>query len=55
MVYKVKGEQTYDLERRQWVSGRLVMDVSYSLEAGGKQIGSATGEVTATLTALPAK
>jgi hypothetical protein len=55
VVYKVKGEQTYDVERKQWVSGKLVMDVSFSLEAGGRQLGTATGEMTATLTALPTK
>ena len=55
VVYKVKGEQTYDLKRKQWVAGKLVMDVSFSLEADGMELGTASGEMTCTLTDLSAK
>jgi hypothetical protein len=47
--YVVKGEQTYDAARKQWTSGKLAMNVSFSMEFGGKEIGSATGEMKATL------
>jgi hypothetical protein len=46
--YAVKGEQTYDPDRREWVAGRLAMDVSFKLTRNGQDLGTAKGTLTAT-------
>jgi hypothetical protein len=41
--YIVKGEQTYDLDQREWSSGKLTIEVSMELFQGKQQI-AAGGE-----------
>jgi hypothetical protein len=53
--YKVKGEETYDPAEREWVSGKLTIDVSFQMLAGEKELGSAKGTIEATFTKLEGK
>jgi hypothetical protein len=47
--YVVSGEQTYDPEQREWVSGKLKMGVSFQMASDDKPIGSAKGTMNVTL------
>ena len=53
--YKVTGEQTYDTERKEWVAGKLTMDVSFQMTDGTKVVATAKGEMDVTFGLLPAK
>jgi hypothetical protein len=53
--YKVTGEQTYDTERKEWIAGKLTMDISFKMSDGTKVIGTAKGELVATFKMLPEK
>jgi hypothetical protein len=53
--YVVKGEQTYDPARRDWVLGKLVMDVSFEMFVGDNRVGPASGSIVASLATLPEK
>jgi hypothetical protein len=48
-VYKVTGSQTYSTEKKEWVSGKLDMDVAFDLEIGELAKGSAKGTMNMTL------
>ena len=47
--YTVSGTQTFDLERGEWASGELTIEVSYELFNPHAPGGSATGRLVATL------
>jgi hypothetical protein len=51
-AYKVQGEQTYDTERKEWVKGRLTMDVAFKMTQGGQK-GSAKGTMDVTFGLVP--
>jgi hypothetical protein len=51
--YVVHGEQTYDPGKREWVAGKLTMDVSYKMEFDGNPVGGAKGTIVANLNELP--
>jgi len=53
--YVIKGEQVFDLTQREWVSGKLTIEVSFELFAGKKQISTATGTIEANMEMLPEK
>jgi hypothetical protein len=53
--YKVTGEQTYDPERKEWIAGKLTLDVSCKVSDGTKVVGSVKGEIVATVKMLPEK
>lgn len=47
-VYKITGEQTYDPASQEYVSGKLVIDVSFDLSVSDKAIGNAKGKMKLT-------
>jgi hypothetical protein len=47
--YVVKGEQTYDLQRHEWLAGELNVTFSIPLEQEGQNVGSAYGTMRLTL------
>ncbi|MGV3608690.1 MAG: hypothetical protein ACO1RA_19965 [Planctomycetaceae bacterium] len=47
-VYKITGEQTYDPASKEYVSGKLVIDVSFDLSVSDKAIGNAKGKMNLT-------
>ncbi len=51
--YVVTGEQTYDPALKEWVSGHHDIVVSHQLEAEGKIVGAAKGNINATFQRLP--
>jgi len=53
--YVVNGDQTYDPARREWVSGKLTLDVSFDLSADGNSVGQAKGTIIANLALLPSQ
>jgi hypothetical protein len=53
--YKVEGEQTYDLERKEWVAGKLTMDVTFKMHDGADEIGSVKGTMIVTFALVPQK
>jgi hypothetical protein len=53
--YVVSGEQTYDTTRKEWVAGKLNMDVSFKMVMGETTVGSATGTMAVTFEMLPGK
>ena len=53
--YVVNGDQTFDPVQREWVAGKLVMDVSFDLVVGGTAVGQAKGTIVAGLEKLPGK
>jgi hypothetical protein len=53
--YAVAGEQTYDPARKEWVAGRLTMDLAMTLAKEAQDVGSAKGEMVITFAAKPAK
>lgn len=55
-VYKITGEQTYDPASQEYVSGKLVIDVSFDLSVSDKAIGNAKGKMNLTFNRkVPAK
>jgi hypothetical protein len=53
--YVVRGEQTFDMARREWVSGKWTVDVSFKLISTRSPSGSAKGEMVLTFEKLPAR
>ncbi len=53
--YVFDGEQTYDPARREWVTGKLGIDVSFQMTAGDTPVASAKGTMTLSLDPLPGK
>jgi hypothetical protein len=53
--YVVNGEQTYDPDQKEWIAGKLSLDVSYQMVADDKPVGMAKGTMAVTLEKLPAK
>jgi hypothetical protein len=53
--YVVKGEQTFDPKRGEWVAGRLAIDVSFTATDGKEVTITAGGEILLTLEALADK
>jgi len=47
-VYKITGEQTYDPASKEYVSGKLVIDISFDLSVSDKAIGNAKGKMNLT-------
>lgn len=47
-IYKISGEQTYDPASKEYVSGKLVIDVSFDLSVSDKAIGNAKGKMNLT-------
>jgi hypothetical protein len=41
--YEVSGEQTYDPVSREWVAGKLKLDISFAITQGPRMIGTAKG------------
>lgn len=48
--YVVSGTQTYSAARGGWVSGKLVMEVTFDIDVSGKSVGTGKGTMTVTLT-----
>jgi hypothetical protein len=46
--YVVTGEQSYDPAKRNWVSGKLTIDLLYDMSADNKPIGDAKGQMIVT-------
>ena len=46
--YVVSGEQTYDPARKEWVAGKLKMDVSYAMTVNNNDVGTAAGVMNVT-------
>lgn len=44
-TYVVKGEQSFDLGKKEWQKGRWVIDVSYDMNSGGKVVATTSGEM----------
>jgi hypothetical protein len=53
--YVVSGEQTYDPVRKEWVAGKLTMDVSFKLTEDKRDLGSAQGTMVVTFEVLHPK
>ena len=53
--FTVSGEQTYDTTRKEWVAGKLRMDVAFKMARDDKEVGAAKGEMTMTFEMLPDK
>lgn len=47
-VYKISGEQTYDPASKEYVLGKLVIDISFDLSESDKPIGNAKGKMNLT-------
>ena len=53
--FPVTGEQTYDPTRKEWIAGKLTMDVSFKLAEHDKDLATAKGTMVFTLEMLPEK
>jgi len=53
--YLVSGQQNYDPAQREWVSGKLKIDVSFEMTDGDKSVASAKGTIVASFEALAPK
>lgn len=53
--YVVNGEQMFNPQLKEWVYGRLEMDVSYQVLVGGEPSGSAQGVITASFERITPK
>ncbi|MBA4065511.1 MAG: hypothetical protein C0501_17705 [Isosphaera sp.] len=53
--YKVTGEQTYDLDRKEWVAGKLTMGLAFAVSDGAKEVARGTGTMVVTFGVKPAK
>jgi hypothetical protein len=51
--FTVAGEQTYDTTRKEWVAGKLTMDMAFKVTRNEKEVGSAKGAMTMTFKLLP--
>ncbi|MFO0883746.1 MAG: hypothetical protein U0894_06085 [Pirellulales bacterium] len=47
-IYKISGEQTYDPASKEYVLGKLVIDISFDLSVSDKPIGNAKGKMNLT-------
>jgi hypothetical protein len=53
-LYRVSGEQVYDPDAKEWVSGEWKVDLAFENEFDGIDTGSANGTMTITFKRLPA-
>ena len=53
--YVIKGEQTYDPIQGEWISGNLVIDVSFEMTVDDKPVALAKGTIVVSLDQLPGK
>jgi hypothetical protein len=53
--YVVTGEQTYDSAVKEWVSGKLTLDVAMTMTVDDKTVGTSKGTMIVTLEKPPAK
>lgn len=53
--YVVTGEQTYDPARKEWIAGKMTMDVSFKMFQGNTAIGTAKGPLLLNFEMLSAK
>lgn len=54
-VSKVRGNQTFDLTQKDWVSGELTMELFIEFSDAGKIVNSAEGTMVVTFEKLPRK
>lgn len=54
-TYVIKGEQAFDLEKKEWQNGRLEIEVSYDLNSGGKIVAETAGEMIINFELVPKK
>lgn len=52
--YVVAGEETYDAQQKEWIAGKLAIDVSFKMFLADKAIGTSAGKLDVTFEALPA-
>ena len=53
--YVVNGEQHFDPARREWVSGKLTIDVAYEMTDGDRAVASTKGAMVASFEELSPK
>ena len=51
--YVVSGNQTYDVVLREWIAGKLSIEVSFLMETNNRPLGSAKGTILVDLEMLP--
>ncbi|HTN74302.1 MAG TPA: hypothetical protein VL096_03615 [Pirellulaceae bacterium] len=54
-AYEITGEQTYDTATKQWISGKMKVEISFRLDTEEKEIGSAAGNMDITFKRVPAE
>ncbi|PHS03046.1 MAG: hypothetical protein COA78_19155 [Blastopirellula sp.] len=52
-MYKISGEQSYNLVKQEWVAGKMLIKVTLEMGAGGKVIGNSAGTIDITFKQLP--
>ena len=54
-TYVVNGEETYDPRQREWVAGKMTMDITYKLWANNQDVGGTSGTMVLTFQEMDGK